>query len=325
MSKIEKALSRARRDAGLALVPIAGKTVASAPEGAAGRDLVRSGVDREMAPRAAAAESIARMHELERRGRDELAEQRIISPDVGENATVQAFREIRTRVLQRTQGQNGIILVTSVTAGSGNSFVAVNLGVAFAFDAGRTALLVDCNLRAPSLQRLAGGMDKPGITDYLEDARLNVADIIHPVGIERLRVIPAGSRRDIPTEYFTSQRVRQLLDGIRARYAERFVILDAPPMTESADTQILAELCDYILLVVPYGRVTDMQVESCIKALDNRKFIGVVFNDDPQPPNLDWRHVLRQALSGLQQVLASVWQRLLRKNGTHKNARTAKK
>jgi len=303
MSKIEKALSRAKRESGLALVPAATKNAhVTADAAAPGRELIRSGAEMAIASHAAA-QSIARMRDLTARSSDELAEQHIISPDIGESSTVQAFRELRTRILQHTKGQNGIILVTSVKGDSGNSFVATNLGVAFAFDAGRTALLVDCNLRDPSLQRLLGDEDRPGITDYLENPDMDVADIIHPVGIERLRVMPTGRKRDIPTEYFTTQRARQLMERIRNRYAERFVIIDAPPMTESADTQILAELCDYILLVVPYGLVTNMQIDNCVKALDSRKFIGVVFNNDPHVPQLDWRLLLRQARTRLQDTL----------------------
>jgi protein-tyrosine kinase len=326
MSKIEKALSRAKREAGLALVPNADKnTPAAAPSSAtSSHELVRSGADSAIAARATAA-SIARMRESEVRGRDELAEQHIISPDIGENTTVQAFREIRTRLLQRTQGRNGIILVTSVTGDSGNSFVAVNLGVAIAFDAGRTALIVDCNLRNPSLHRLLDETDKPGITDYLENPAMDVADIIHPIGIERLRVMPTGTKHDIPTEYFTSQRAKQLMDGIRNRYAERFVILDAPPMTESADTQIIAELCDYILLVVPYGRVTNMQIDNCIKALDSRKFIGVVFNDEPQLTRMDWGQLLRHSHFKLYRAFMLTWERLLQFTSTIKNGRFEKK
>ena len=215
---------------------------------------------------------------------------------MSENSTVQAFREIRTKVLQKTQGKNCIIMVTSVSNKAGSTFVATNLGVAFAFDAGKTALLVDCNLRNPGFQQFFPGSSPLGITDYLEKGEIDVADIIHPVGIERLRVIPAGDKREIPSEYFTSARMRQLLDGIRQRYAERFIILDAPPMSETADTQIIAELCDYVLLVVPYGRVTSGQVDACTKSLDSKKLLGIVFNNEPHVPVLDWKEMWRDSV-----------------------------
>lgn len=317
MSKIEKALGRARRENSLALVST-GKQQSEPTE--AQRDLVRdTDIPAAVSSRISPTEAIAMMREPAIRGSAELVQDHIISQDMGENATVQAFRELRTRILQRTQGQNGIILVTSVTGDCGNTFVALNLGAAFAFDAGRTALLLDCNLKNSSLQNFFQEENPVGITDYLDHPEMDVASIIYPIGIERLRVIPAGSKRDIPTEYFTTQKARHLLEGIRQRYAERFVILDAPPMTESADTQILAELADYVLLVVPYGRVTGAQIDACIKSIDGRKFLGVVFNDEPQPPPLDWRQILRQILVTTRNALGRVRKRILRPTGAIKN------
>jgi exopolysaccharide/PEP-CTERM locus tyrosine autokinase len=294
MSKIEKALHRARNEKGLVVVDSKKRTGEPDQVSSQSRDLVMpKNTAAEPKSRADSAAAIALMHEPSLRDKSDLTLQRIIHPEMAENSTVKAFRDIRTQILQKTQGQNAIIMVTSVTVDSGSTFVTTNLGVAFAFDAGKTALLVDCNLRKPGLQRLIPGSAPLGITDYLEKEDLDIAGIIHPIGIERLRVIPAGGQREIPSEYFTSTRMKQMLHSIRQRYAERFIFLDAPPMSETADTQILAELCDYIVLVVPYGKVTNGQVETCIKSLDNKKLLGVVFNNEPNLPNLDWKKLWR--------------------------------
>jgi len=309
MSKIEKALSRAKGDAKMALVPTSrGSTSKANAEQTQSRpDSSRS---TSVSVRASSTAEIARMQEASLLGRGELEKYGIIYPDLSDNATVQSFREIRTRILQRTQGRNAIVMVTSVSGGSGNSFVALNLAVAFAFDAGRTALLMDCNLGNSSTQRLFGAENPAGITDYLENPDIEVRDILHPVGIERLRVIPAGRQKDVPTEYFTSQKARQLLDGVRDRYSERFVIVDAPPMSESADTQILSELCDFVLLVAPYGRVTTMQIDACIEAIDPNKFLGVVFNDEPRPIALQVGEILRDARSAVLAALAKAGEKI---------------
>jgi len=308
MSKIEKALGRARNEKGLVVVKSNPPT--SEPDNRS-RDLVASAGATSLAKsRADSAAAIARMKEPSLRDKSELTLQRIIHPELAENSTVQAFREILTRILQKTHGQNCILMVTSVSGDSGSTFVTTNLGVAFAFDAGKTALLVDCNLRNPGLQKLFPDKTPLGITDYLEKADLEVADIIHPIGIERLRVIPAGDRREIPSEYFTSIRMKQMLDSIRQRYAERFILIDAPPMSETADTQILAELCDYVLLVVPYGKVTNGQVDACIKSIDGKKLLGVIFNNEPNVPSLDWKQILKTSfvplLAWLSQLIRKI-------------------
>jgi len=304
MSKIEKALGRARNEKGLVVVGSSRRSGEQGSPGSQSRDLVTAeGRTATNISRVDSTAAIALMNEPKLRGMSELALQRIIYPDMAENSTVQAFREIRTRILQKTNGQNSIIMVTSVTGDSGSSFVTTNLGVAFAFDASKTALLVDCNLRNPGLQRLFPDKVPLGITDYLEKADLDVADIIHPIGIERLRVIPAGDQREIPSEYFTSLRMRQMLVNIRQRYAERFIFIDAPPVSETADTQILAELCDYILLVVPYGKVTNSQVEAGIKSIDSKKLLGIVFNNEPNVPAIDWKAMLMASLDLLKNKL----------------------
>lgn len=300
MSKIEKALSRARGDKSLVVVPGGQQGSDRAQHDSQNRDLVTSeSASAELQSRAKSASAIALMRESNPRDKSELTLQRIIYPEMAENSTVQAFREIRTKVLQKTHGKNCIIMVTSVTSKAGSTFVATNLGVAFAFDAGKTALLVDCNLRNPGFQQLFPDSSPLGITDYLEKGDIDVADIIHPVGIERLRVIPAGDKREIPSEHFTSARMRHLLDGIRQRYAERFIILDAPPMSDTADTQIIAELSDYVVLVVPYGRVTSGQVDACVKSLDSKKLLGIVFNNEPHVPDLEWKNLWRASLLSL--------------------------
>lgn len=284
MSKIEKALNRAGNANNRAMVPSTSSSV-DPTEAANLTDPATEGAA--VAAGASSSDTIPLMRETALRAKTDLAQRRIIYPDMPEDGTAHAFRDLRTRILQRTQGRNAIVLVTPVTGDSGNSFVAQNLAVAFAFDSDRTALLVDCNLKSPALHTLIKAQRPIGITDYVDDPKLDIGPIIHPTGIERLRVIPAGTKRDLRAEYFTSDRIRHLMESIRQRYADRFVIVDAPSMSESADTRILADLSDHVLLVVPYGRTPMAAVDTCMKSIDGGKFLGVVFNNEPCPALLD--------------------------------------
>ena len=217
----------------------------------------------------------------------DLASVGIISREHREDPVVQIFRELRTRIIQQSEGRNCSVLVTGVTPGAGGSFVARNLGAAFAFDAGKTALLIDCNLKDPGVHRLIPAFgDGPGLMDYLDEPDFDVAKIIYPVGIPRYRVIPTGAPRPVPAEYFTSPKMRYLMDTARDRYVERFVVVDGPHMTDLADVRILAELSDYVLIVARYGRVTGSQLDRCVDAVSERKLLGVVFNDEPRIPGM---------------------------------------
>ncbi len=275
MSKILKALERARTTAPVSPSNVRGLVPVAAPAASSTQVVER---------RAQATQEIARMQEVVLRGKGELGRSGIIYPEIGDNATVQALRELRTKVIQKTDGRNCTVLVISLVRQGGGSFVAFNLAAAFGFDVGRTALLVDCNLRDPSLPRIFGQTAEPGLIDYLEDPSMDIASIIHPVGIERVRVVPAGGRREVPAEYFTSDKMRRLLGDLRDRYPERYVILDGPPASDAADVHTLVDLSDYVLLVVPYARATVQQIERAVKDIPATKLIGVVFNDAPDLP-----------------------------------------
>src|SRR5215472_8487838 len=216
MSKIEQALNKAR-EAGLVVVPRTGL-----PVPASGTSVITH--------RSANPESIARMamNEVKMLAPADLEERGIIRPQRGEDPTVQVFRELRTKIIQQAQGQNAIILVSSVSPGCGASFVARNLAAAFAFDVGKTALLIDCNLANPSVHEMLRDASVPGMTDYLENPSLDIDKIIHPLGIARYRLITAGKRHETPEELLTSGKMKQMMEAVRRRYLERFVILDGP-------------------------------------------------------------------------------------------------
>jgi protein-tyrosine kinase len=75
--------------------------------------------------------------------------------------------------------------------------------------------------------------------------------------------------------------MRDLMENLRDRYDDRYIIVDTPSITQSADAEILSSLCDYVLLVVPYGKATESQILSATKAIDEGKLLGVVFNNEP--------------------------------------------
>ena len=192
---------------------------------------------------------------------------------------VDAFRELRTRLLAVAEG-NFITLVAPVSAGSGGSFVARNLAAAFAFDASKSALLVDCDLRHPSQHKTmrlqpAGG----GLIDYLDDHGTEAGDVIYDTGVARLALLPAGTSRETGAEYFSSRRMRLLLDSLRSGHPDRYMILDSPPVRGAPDARILADLADVVVLVAGYGCDTPDAIAQAAASFDPGKFAGVVFNE----------------------------------------------
>ena len=275
MSKIEKALARAREGRGnLKVVP----ALAAGQKATPGTALVPD--------RAGHPETIARMASGESRllSPHELAKLRIIDINNSSSPVVQVFRGLRTRIVQASKGANAVVLVTGTGTDSGSSFIAQNLAAAFAFDVAKTALVIDCNFKSPSAHRLISKTSAAGLTEYLQNPSLDIDKIIHPVGIPRLRAIPAGQGPTRQAEFFTSAKMLRLMESVRSRYPERFVILDGPSMADTADVQILSEFADFVLLVARYGRATHGQIERCLSAIGDKKLTGVVFNDEPSFP-----------------------------------------
>lgn len=196
-------------------------------------------------------------------------------------AQVDAFRELRTRLLA-TSCDNFVTLVAPVSRGCGGSFVARNLAVAFTFDQFKNALLIDCNLSHPS-QHTSMRIEpvNGGLLNYLEDPEEEIAEMLYETGVPRLRLIPAGTSRhgNGLGEHFSTFRMRLLVDQLRNRYPDRYVFLDGPPVLGAPDARILAELADVVILVAGYGRDSPAAIARAAANFDPNKFVGVVFNE----------------------------------------------
>ncbi len=226
-----------------------------------------------------AQEEIRRMAEVGRLSYAEMESLGLIYPGMRQSQALNAFRELRTNLYQAAAGkQNFVLLISAIVPGGGASYVSLNLGAAIALDESRTSIVVDCNIYDPSLHKLLPVDPDYGLVDYLENVSLDIKDVIYATGVRRLRLIPAGNRRDPGAEFFTSSRMRRFVDELRDRYRDRNVIIDAPPLSTSADARILAELADFIVLVVPSGRVAEGQLRATLDVLPERKLLGVVFN-----------------------------------------------
>lgn len=221
---------------------------------------------------------IVKMQEPRKLTSDDLDERRIVYPQSANRDLVNRFRHLRTKLLEVSGGNNFTLVVSGAMEGAGTSFMALNLAAAFAFDQSKTALIIDCNLRNPTLHSQLDLAAESGLTDFLEDSDYDIGKIIYPTGIPRLRLIPAGSQREDAAEFFTSFRMKQFLQAIRRRYPDRFIVLDTAPISESPDARILGELCDYSMLVVPHGGITASAAESAARAFDPDKFVGAVIN-----------------------------------------------
>lgn len=240
--------------------------------------------DNQLARLAESSRQIAQMREDWRHDHEFLDRQHLIYPGMEDKSALDEYRNLRTRLLQRSAGENAVTMVSGIGVGSGATLAAANLAIAFALDSAKTALLVDCHIKEPRLGQLMNIETGPGLTDYLMDESMGVEAILYQTGIPRLRFIPVGSHFESGQEFFTSFRMKAFVRALKARYPDRFLIFSVPPLDDSADSRILADLCDLAMLVVPYGRVTESRLLEAANVVGKEKLAGVVLNRVPPNP-----------------------------------------
>lgn len=221
-------------------------------------------------------EQISKMTEKPLLSEEKLLAKKIVYQGSDQEGLVNQLRGIRT-ALKKIKGHN-LTLITSIDEKSGVSFFAKNLAAVTAFDSSKSSLLIDCNLDSPSVSENFDLQDQKGLMDFITNSKVTETDVIHPVGIKRYRCIPAGFSRANYEEHFTHPRFRSLINGLKKRYTDRSIYMDAPPILKSADTRILIDLCDQVLIVVPFGKVSEKKLASVSELIPSGKLAGVILN-----------------------------------------------
>ncbi len=208
----------------------------------------------------------------------------VVHPRSKNRALVDSLRQMRTKLFQARPEGNFTVMVTAVVPEGGASFIALNLASTISFDKAKTSLLIDANMYDPMLDQILSAINlspQYGLLDYLSDPAIGIENIVCPSGIPRMRIVPIGNRADGDTEHLTSKKMSAFLGEIKERYDNRYIVIDAPSISSSVDARVLADLCDFLVLVVPYGGVTPNQIEAVVDEIDERKLAGIVLNNEP--------------------------------------------
>ena len=189
------------------------------------------------------------------------------------------FRKLRTQLLRlRLPQPPKTILVTSARAGEGKTLISANLAAGIAHEFSAYALLVDSDLRNPSLGNWFGISNGYGLSDYLV-GRKEIPELLFKTEIERLRILLGGTLQDNPTELIGSDRMESLIKELKSRYNDRYIIFDSTPLLATAEPEVLSRLVDGILIVVRAGETPRETVKQAISSLEKEKILGVVLND----------------------------------------------
>lgn len=188
------------------------------------------------------------------------------------------YRKIKETLVtycKKERFQN-LIMVTSAAPGEGKTVTAINLAASLAQEYDHTVLLIDADLRRPTCHRYLGYENTSGLADCLLDGK-DVGECLIKTGIGRLSLLPSGRVVDNPTELFSSNSMKLLLKDIKNRYADRFIIVDTPPVLPFAETRSLSGIVDGALLVVREGVASLDDIQEAIEAL-GKKVVGLIYN-----------------------------------------------
>jgi protein-tyrosine kinase len=189
------------------------------------------------------------------------------------------YKMLRTQVLRRLDelGANSLAVV-GTAAETGKTLTAINLAIAVAADLDRTALLVDLDLRKPSIARRFGISCEVGFEECLYGGVPLQQAIVRLVGYERLALLPARERCHDSSELLASRRAQDVISEIRARYKDRIVIFDLPPVLQADDALAFSRHVQAALLVVGEARTQRADVARTIELLRNLPVLGTVLN-----------------------------------------------
>lgn len=204
-------------------------------------------------------------------------------------AGVEQFRSLRSHVYQaRYEAPLKSILIASGVPSEGKSFVAANLAMSLARNSIHSILLIDGDLRRPTLHKLLGAPNSAGLSDYLEgDAE--VFDILqrdHERGadnesdtkpIANLTLITSGTPTDHSTELVASDRMRELIKTVSPYFD--WIIIDAPPVLAVSDAVEMSRASDAVLLVARGGTTPYEVAQRTQSAFGSSRILGFVLND----------------------------------------------
>jgi exopolysaccharide/PEP-CTERM locus tyrosine autokinase len=214
---------------------------------------------------------------------------RIITYGNPDSPISEEYRKLKTLLLRMTtQEFRNTIMVTSAISGEGKSVTSLNLAVMLAQEYGQTVLLIDADLRRPSLSEYLGISPHAGLADCLEDG-MNAGQAMVKTGIEKLSFMPAGRKSDSPSELLSSQRMKVFLLELKHRYQDRYIIIDTAPILLFAETQALSVLVDGVLVVVKECGVSLRGITQMLEILKGANVIGMVYNN-ASAASLDGRY-----------------------------------
>jgi len=209
----------------------------------------------------------------------ETSESKVILNDSQDERIRSSYKMLRTRTLQRMrQNDWHVIGVTSPSQGDGKSLTSVNLALSLARETTLSVVLLELDLRRPSMCNQFGVSPAKGISEYLDGVAKLDDVLFRPEGTERIAVLPNTEVYENSSEILSSPKVASLVDQLRGSDPGRVLICDLPPYLATDDVLAFAPLADAFLIVISEGKTSRDALAKGMDILQDLPVLGVVLN-----------------------------------------------
>jgi exopolysaccharide/PEP-CTERM locus tyrosine autokinase len=207
---------------------------------------------------------------------DTLSASGIVNPHSPRSQIADQYRVIKRPLITNAMGRgasvianSNLIMVTSALPGEGKSFNAVNLAMSIATELDNTVMLVDADVARPSVMRMLGLPDSPGLLDIVQDESRDLSSVLLKTNIDKLTILPSGTPHPRATELLASDAMIRLLNDMATRYADRIIIFDSPPLLLTTESRVLATHMGQIVMVVHAGKTLQTDVRQAIATIES--------------------------------------------------------
>jgi len=178
-----------------------------------------------------------------------------------------------------------VVLITSTMPEEGKSLISANLAVTLARSRHLKTLLLECDLRRPTLSQVLTGCNLPGLSEVLQSGR-NVRELMYETQPSGFFFLPAGSPPPNPLELMQSTRFQQIMQQLSASFD--WILIDSPPVLPLADTSMLMRFSDGVLMVAREGVTQKKPMQKAVEVIDPALLLGIVLNSSTNTDHVNY-------------------------------------
>lgn len=208
-----------------------------------------------------------------------------VTPQAPASRRAEEFRMVKRPLLTNARGNGAApvvhanrVMVTSALPGEGKTFVAINLALSIAMERDTTVLLIDADATRPAVMERLGLPPARGLLDILSEPDVDIQTVLLHTNVERLSILPAGTLQENATELLASRTMSTLVERLAARFPNRILVFDAPPLLGSTESRVLAAHMGQIVLVIEADRTPQRDVVDALVTLESCPVVMTLLN-----------------------------------------------